>query len=125
MVKLTENIQENFPFISIILYGGKEYVGIIINQDQYVTSIYDYEQLRTEDERKLFLELGEAWWWESNRTIPINIFLKREMEVFRWNITTMNTKDVSVLLGPTVNLHNTALKRVKRKIIQVVKPSKR
>jgi Na+-transporting NADH:ubiquinone oxidoreductase subunit NqrA len=125
MVKLTENIQENFPFISIIVYGGKEYVGIIINQDQYVTSIYDYEQIRSEDDRKLFLELGEAWWWESNRTIPINIFLKREMEAFRMFITTMNTKDVNVIVGPTVNLHNTAIKRIKRKIIQVVRPTKR
>jgi hypothetical protein len=125
MVKLTENIRDNFPFISVILYGGKEYVGIVINQDQYVTSIYDFEQIRSDSERKLFLDLGEAWWWESNRTIPISIFLKKDMENFRLYIMTMNTKDVNIVLGPTVNLHNTAIKRVKRKIIQVVKPFKR
>jgi hypothetical protein len=79
MVKLTEDIRENFPFISVVHYGGIEYVGVIINQDQYVTSLYNYEGLRSEEERKSFLELGEAWWWESNRTIPINIFLKLEM----------------------------------------------
>lgn len=124
MVKLTDNIKDNFPFISVILYGGKEYVGIIINQDQYVTSMYDFESIRTEEERKLFLELGETWYWESNRTIPISIFLKRDMIPFRGYIKTMNTKDVNVLLGPTINLHNTAIKRIKRKIIQLVKPSK-
>ena len=125
MVKLTDNIREHFPFISVILYGGKEYVGIIINQDQYVTSMYDFEQLRSDEERSLFLELGEAWWWESNRTIPISIFLRRDMEPFRNYILTMNTKDVNVILGPTINLHNTAIKRVKRKIIQVAKPKQR
>jgi hypothetical protein len=121
MVKLTEEIRENFPFISVIHYGGIEYVGIIINQDQYVTSLYNYEGLRTDEERRSFLELGEAWWWESNRTIPINIFLKAEMESYKYSIMTMNTKDVSVVFGPTINIHNISIKRVKRKIIQLVR----
>lgn len=125
MVKLTEEIRENFPFISVVHYGGIEYVGIVINQDQYVTSIYNYENVRTEIERKKFLELGEAWWWESNRTIPINIFLKREMEQFKYSIMTMNTKDVDIVFGPTINLHNMAVKRVKRKMIQLVRSTKR
>jgi hypothetical protein len=122
MVKLTEEIRENFPFISVVHYGGIEYVGVVINQDQYVTSIYNYEELRSEDERKHFLELGEIWWWESNRSIPISIFLKQEMEQYRYTIMTMNTKDVNVVFGPTINLHNMAIKRVKRKMIQLVKP---
>lgn len=121
MAKLTEEIKENLPFISVIHYGGIEYVGIIINQDQYVTSIYNYEALRTEEERKKFVELGEAWWWESNRSIPINIYLKKEMEPFKHTVMTMNTKDVSVVFGPTINLHNISIKRVKRKMIQLVR----
>jgi hypothetical protein len=124
MVKLTEEIRENFPFISVVHYGGIEYVGVVINQDQYVTSIYNYEELRTEIDRKVFLELGEVWWWESNRTIPISIFLKSEMEAFRYSIMTMNTKDVTVVFGPTINLHNMAIKRVKRKMIQLVRPKR-
>jgi len=124
MVKLTEEIRENFPFISVVHYGGIEYVGVVINQDQYVTSIYNYEELRTESDRKVFLELGEVWWWESNRTIPISIFLKSEMEAFRYSIMTMNTKDVTVVFGPTVNLHNMSIKRVKRKMIQLVRPKR-
>ena len=71
------------------------------------------------------LELGEIWWWESNRLIPINIFLKGEMIPFRYSIFTMNTKDVEVVLGPTVNLHNMSIKRVKRKLIQMVRVGKR
>jgi hypothetical protein len=121
MVKLTEDIRDNFPFISVVHYGGIEYVGVIINQDQYVTSLYNYEGLRSEYERKSFLELGEAWWWESNRTIPINIFLKLEMEPFKYSIMTMNTKDVNIVFGPTINIHNISIKRVKRKVIQLVR----
>lgn len=121
MVKLTDNIRDNFPFISVVLYGEQEYVGIIINQDQYVTSMYDFEALKTEEEKKQLLDLGEAWWWESNRLIPISIFLKQEMFPFRYCIFTMNTKDVSVLFGPTINLHNMAAKRAKRKLIQMVR----
>jgi hypothetical protein len=121
MVKLTDDIRENFPFISVVHYGGIEYVGIILNQDQFVTSMYNYENLRTEEDKKIFLELGEIWWWESNRTIPISLFLKYEMESFKYSMMTMNTKDVTVVFGPAVNLHNIAMKRVKRKMIQLVR----
>jgi hypothetical protein len=124
MVKLTEDIRANFPFISVVHYGGIEYVGIVINQDQHVTSMFDYELLRTEEERKTFLELGEAWWWESNRTIPITIYMRVEMDPYRYAVKTMNTKDVDVVFGPTVNLSNIAIKRVKRKMIQLVKPKR-
>lgn len=121
MTTIKDNITENFPFISVILYGGSEYVGIVINQDQHVTSIYNYELLKSEEERKEFLELGETWWWESNRTIPINIFLKLEMTQFKHAIVTMNTKDVTVTLGPVVNMQKLATKRIKRKTIQLVR----
>ena len=118
---LLKDIEENFPFISVVHYGGNEYVGIIINQDQYVTSMYVYTDLRTTEEKEKLIELAEVWWWESNRLIPISIFLRREMELFRYCIMTMNSKDVKVTIGPCVNLNNLALKRIKRKSVQLVK----
>ena len=118
---LTKDIEENFPFLSVVSYGGNEYIGIISNQDQHVTSMYIYTNLRTDDDKQSFLELGDVWWWESNRLIPINIFLKGEFDRFRYCIMTMNTKDVVVSIGPTVNLNNLALKRVKRKNVQLVR----
>lgn len=118
---LTKDIEENFPFLSVVQYGGNEYIGIISNQDQYVTSMYIYTSLRSDVDKRLFLDLGDIWWWESNRLIPINIFLKGEFDRFRYSIMTMNSKDVSITLGPTVNLNNLALKRVKRKNVQLVR----
>jgi len=120
----TEEFQENFPFITCIKCVDEEYVGIIINYDLQVTSIYDFSILRADTDKQRFLELGEIWWWESNRKIPINIFLKQDMAAFRPIIKTFNSKDVSVVFGPTVNLSDIAEKRVKRKSIQLVKNPK-
>ena len=122
---LLKDIEQNFPYISVVTYGGNEYVGIIANQDQYITSMYVYTNLRTEAERKAFLELGDAWWWESNRMIPINIFLRNEIQPFSYAVMTMNSKDVRVSIGPCVNLNNLAIKRVKRKSVQLVRKPKR
>ncbi len=113
--------QTNHPFVSCIKSSDTEYVGIVINFDNFVTSIYDISSIRSEDERKIFLEMGEVWWWESNRKIPINIFLKKEMQVFRYAIKTFNSKDVELLFGPSVNLSEIAEKRIKRKSIQLVR----
>ena len=125
MGNLTEHLQEHLPFISVLHYGTEEYVVIIINQDQYVTSFYDISILRSAAEQAKLLELGEIWWWESNRQIPINIFLRTEISEFRYAIKTFNSKDVRVILGPVVNLTNLSLKRVKRKNVQLVrKPSR-
>jgi|TARA_B110000977_G_scaffold131493_1_gene167545 hypothetical protein len=121
---LLKDIEENYPFISVVTYGGNEYVGIIANQDAYVTTMYVYTSLKTVEEKTLFLEVGEVWWWESNRMIPINIFLRREMSPFQYSLMTMNSKDVRVSIGPCVNLNNLAVKRVKRKNVQLVKRPK-
>jgi hypothetical protein len=120
-MRITENLQENFPFISIITHVTQEYVGIIINQDAQVTSIYDYSSIRTDEEKQRFLELGEAWWWESNRQIPINIFLSKEIIDYRYVIRNFSTKDVKVLLGPCTSLNDIIVKRIKRKSITLVR----
>jgi hypothetical protein len=121
---LTKDIQENFPFLSVVTYGGNEYIGIIINQYATVTSMYIYTDLKNDADQKEFLELGDIWWWESNRMIPINIFLRSEIEPFRYCIMTMNSKDVNVAIGPCVNLNNLTVKRIKRKSVQLVRKPK-
>ena len=113
--------RDNFPFISCIKSNDREYVGIIINYDSLIVSIYDLSMISDEELRKSFLEMGEVWWWESNRKIPISIFLKSEMQVFRPYIKTFNSKDIDLLFGPIVNLSEIAEKRIKRKSIQLVR----
>jgi hypothetical protein len=120
-MRISENLQENFPFISVLTHVEKEYVGIVINQDAQVTSFYDYSMIKTDSEKERFLELGEAWWWESNRQIPINIFLHKEIVEFRYIIRNFTTKDVKVMLGPCTSLNDILIKRVKRKSITLVR----
>ena len=121
---LLKDIENNFPFISVVTYGGNEYVGIIANQDQYITSMYVFTTLKTIKEKELFLDIGNIWWWESNRMLPINIFLIKEMQVFSYSMMTMNSKDVKVTIGPCVNLNALNFKRVKRKSVQLMRKPK-
>ena len=114
-------LQEKFPFLSCIRHSNNEYVGILLNQDQFVTSIYVYDQIQDTNKKQLFLELGEVWWWESNRTIPINIFLNREFEEFRPFIKTFTTKDVEIVFGPKTSLNNVLKKRIIRRNISLIK----
>ena len=121
MANLRDNIEQNLPFISVLNYGNDEYVGIIINQDQYVTSFYDLNAILAAEDKAAFLEIGEIWWWESNRQFPISIFCREEIRPFAYAIKTFNSKDTRIVLGPVVNLMNLTVKRVKRKSVQLVR----
>jgi hypothetical protein len=121
---LRNEIETKFPYISVVEYGGKEYVGVINNQDNSVTSVYVYTDLLTEIEKKDFLETCETWWWESNRMIPIGIFMRKEMQRYKHVVMIMATKDVRVLIGPCTNLNKLAIKRTKRKSVQLVRQPK-
>ena len=121
MANLRDNIEQNLPFISVLNYGNDEYVGIIINQDQYVTSFYDLNAILSAEDKAAFLEVGEIWWWESNRQFPISNFCREEIRPFNYAIKTFNSKDTRIILGPVVNLMNLTVKRVKRKSVQLVR----
>ena len=96
-------------------------MGIIQNLDDAITTIYDYGLLKTEDQKILFIELAETWWWESNRMIPINIFLKQDWIQFRPTLKTFMSKDVELKYGPAVSLKENAQKRSKRRSITLVR----
>jgi hypothetical protein len=112
---------KKYPFLTYLIYGGNEYIGVIQNLDEVITTIYDYGALRTLEQKQQFLELAEMWWWESNRLIPINVFLKTEWTPFRSVVKTMNSKDVEIKLGPQVSLKEIAAKRSKRRSITLVR----
>ena len=110
-----------YPYLSHVTYGGNDYIGIVQNSDEIITTLYDYGALKDAALKKIFLELGEIWWWESNRLIPINVFLKADWAGFRVCLRTMNSKDVEIKIGPYVSLKEMATKRSKRKSITLVR----
>lgn len=121
MNEFFQKLSDNHPFITVCSYAGQEYIGIIQNKDDSITTFYDYGSIVEQDLKKLFLELGDTWWWESNRLIPINIFLKDDWLVFKPYLRTFNNKGLSVLHGPTTSISELAKKRVKRRSITLVK----
>ena len=123
MPPLAEEIFEKYPFLSLVTYGGQEYVGIVQNQDDTVLSMYDYSKLPVEL-KEPFLALGDTWWWESNRMIPINLFLKKDFNQFATFLITFNIRDTEVVRGPSVSIADLAKKRSKRRNIQLVKKVK-
>jgi len=120
-IELFEKIVEKYPFLSICRYAENEHVGIILNQDSQVTTMYDFGAIVEEELKRRFLELGEIWWWESNHMIPINLFLKGEWAVFKPYLRTFNNKNLDILHGQVTSLSDLAAKRKKRKSITLVK----
>lgn len=116
-----KQLLEKYPYLTYLIYGGNDYVGIIQNSDEQITTIYDFASLKTSEQKKRFLELGEIWWWESNRIIPINVFLKLEWLEFKFAVKTLNSKDVAIKVGPHVSLKEMAMKRSKRRSITLVR----
>lgn len=114
-------ILSNFPFLTIGKYLDEEYIGIIGNSDSQLTSIYIYNNLPTEDMKKAFLSVGDKWWWETNRQIPINISLRSLWLPFRPYMKTFITKDFEILSGPCTSLDSVMSKRIKKRQIQLIK----
>jgi hypothetical protein len=115
-----QKLLDEYPFLTVIEYAGKEYLGVVQNIDSHVASIYIYERLKDKEERIRFLKLGDEWWWETNRKLPINIALLN-----RWNfqhcVMSYNVKQMEIVAGPEVRLSNSITKRIKRRSINLVK----
>lgn len=120
MVDLTE-IKEKFPFLSGLRCQTHEYIGIIQNSDDKIISFYDYESIRTPEEKVLFLQHGDTWWWESNRLLPINIFMQGEMTQFRYCMKHVVNKDIELMFGSITSLNNIMKKRIKKRQIQLIR----
>ena len=116
-----EKLAEKYPFITLCVYASTEYVGIIQNQDDYITTIYDFGAIQNIETKQKFLELANIWWWESNRTIPINIFLKEDWDLFKPYLRTFTNKDLGILHGPVCSLSEMIHKKSKRKSITLVR----
>jgi hypothetical protein len=121
MEESVKKLLNQYPFLSYLTYGGNEYIGIIQNSDEIITTIYDFALLKTTEQKSEFLTRADIWWWESNRLIPINVFLKDDWIAFKPTLKTFNSKDVVILHGPHVSLKEISAKRSKRRSITLVR----
>ena len=114
-------LTELHPFVTVCSYASQDYVGIVQNRDDMVTTIYDYGAIADSIIKEKFLALGEIWWWESNRLIPINLFLKEDWMPFKPYIRTFNNKSLIVVHGPICSMSDLGKRRSKRRSITLVK----
>lgn len=106
-----------------IVHNDNRYVCIIQNIDEKFVSFYDVGEIPKEFLGD-FIEMGNIWWDESNRKIPINIFLKDDMTKYRHFIKTIPLKNTEFEFGPMVSLSDLITKRVKRKQIPLNRQTK-
>ena len=116
-----KKLSENHPFITVCSVANQDYVGIMQNRDDTYTTIYDYGAISDIRAKQKFLELGEVWWWESNRQIPINIFLREEWSVFKPFLKTFSNKNLTLVHGPVISISEFNKKRIRRKSITLVR----
>lgn len=116
-----KKLADKYPFITLCMYANEEYVGVVQNRDDAVTTIYDFGAVQTPPEKIEFLELANTWWWESNHSIPINIFMRGEWDKFRSTLRTFSNKDLEILHGPVCSLTDISRKKTKRKSITLVR----
>lgn len=121
IAKKYQKLLDDFPFLTLVSYGGNEYVGIVQNVDNNLASMYNFDSIKTIEQKQKFLDLGEEWWWGTNRMIPINIIFRTAFDDFKHCLITMSVKDFNVVHGPVISLNNLNQKRVKRRNIQLVR----
>jgi hypothetical protein len=120
MIKKYQKLLEEFPFLTVIEYAGNEYLGIMQNIDNQIATMYVYDRLNNNEERQRFLALGDEWWLETNRKLPINIALLNRWP-FSYTSQSFNIKQMEVVAGPEVRLSDSITKRIKRRNISLLK----
>ena len=118
---LFQKLADKYPFITLCMYATNEYVGIVQNRDDIITTIYDFGNVKDQEQKRRYLDLANTWWWESNRSIPINIFLRGEWDEFRGCLRTFVNKDLEILHGPVCSLNDIVRRKGKRKSITLVR----
>lgn len=109
-----EQYLERLPFLTYGQAHGEEYIGIMIVRSKAFTSMYVLNHVQQADLKKELLEIGEKWWWQSNRNIPISVFLAEPLQKFSFCKRTFVSKDFEVMAGPTVSILKLPTKRIKR-----------
>ena len=107
----------------LVLASGEVKVGIVQNESPKMVQFYDYEKIRDKNHQKIFLQLGDTWWWWSNQALPVDSYIGQDFDIFGDALTGYPKKSIEEIHGPTISLQEQYLKRVKKKKIEIVNRS--
>lgn len=115
-------ILEKFPFLSYGRLLDKHYIGIVQNSDSKMLSMYVMDLIPSEELTELFLHFGYSWWWDSNRQVPINMFIKDpRFRLFRVSLRHFSRKEFDHIAGPAVSLADSLNRRVRKRQITLIR----
>lgn len=116
------DVIEKYPFLTYGVMHGDEYLGIVQNADNQFVSMYLLDLIPDGALRALFMEFGDRWWWESNRKVPINVFIKDpKFKVFRGCLRMFAAKEFEIVSGPTVSLAESINRRIRKRQVVLVR----
>lgn len=119
-IKGIEDTRRKYEFLTFVVFKDDLVYGIVQNETPKVLSIYQFDLLRSDDEKDQFLKHGDEWWWGSNRSVPINLFIGDRFEQYDYILRGYPRKPIESMIGPTFSLAERYLRRVRKKKIEIV-----
>ena len=115
-----EDTRIKYEFMTFVVLKDDVIVGIVQNETPKILMIYQFDILKSSHDKELFLHFGDEWWWGSNHSVPINLFIGDRFEHFEYCLRGYPRKPIEEIIGPTFSLAERYLRRVKKKKIEVV-----
>jgi hypothetical protein len=117
-----EDTRTKYEFMTFVLLKDDIVVGIIQNETPKILMIYQFDLLKSLEEKEQFLQYGDQWWWGSNHSVPINLFIGDRFECYEYCLRGYPRKPIETIIGPTFNLADRYLKRIRKKRIEITVP---
>lgn len=119
-----EATRKKHEFLSFLILPKDIKVGIIQNATAKLVMFYDFEKIDNEYSKRLFLEYGDDWWWQSNLSVPIDSFIGVRFEEFAPVLIGYPKKGIDRIIGPCFSLSELYLKkRIKKKRVDLLSHS--
>jgi hypothetical protein len=118
--KEIEETRAKYEFMTFVVFKDDVIVGIVQNETPKILMVYQFDLLRSTEEKELFLQYGDEWWWGSNHSVPINLFIGDRFEAFEYVLKGYPRKPIEEIIGPTFSLAERYLRRVRKKRIEIV-----
>lgn len=119
-IKQIEQTRKKYEFLTFVLTENDILVGIVQNETPKLLMMYQFDALRDQVSRERFLKYGDEWWWGSNHAVPVNSFIGRRFDEFEPILKGYSRKIITRMIGPTFNLAEKYLKRVKKKRVDII-----
>jgi hypothetical protein len=118
-----ENTRMKYEFMTFIVMKDNILVGIIQNETPKIIRIYEFDCIKSIEEKERFLQFGDEWWWGSNHSVPINMFIGDRFEQYEYCLHGYSRKSIEDMIGPTFSLADKYSRRVKKKRIEILIPT--